>query len=95
LLSRALGPVFVYGAVVRETLIQLLQPAVGKLGCELVDLEYLSESGSRVLRLFIDKTSGITVDDCEQVSRAASTVLDAEDPIPGSYTLEVSSPGRG
>lgn len=73
----------------RETLLNILEPAVEVLGYELVDLEF--QGG--VLRLYIDRKDGITVDDCEKVSHHLSGVLDVEDPIPGGYTLEVSSPG--
>jgi len=62
-------------------------------GMELVHLEMRRESGGLILRLFIDKEGGITLDDCAHVSRQLSARLDAEDPIDGRYTLEVSSPG--
>lgn len=68
-------------------------PVAEGFGMELVDVVFTSEYGRRVLRIYIDKPEGITVDDCERVSRELSTVLDVEDPIPQSYTLEVSSPG--
>ena len=71
----------------------LLQPVVEGLGYELWELEYAPGRGNGFLRLYIDAAAGITVDDCERVSRAVSEVLDAADPIPGQYTLEVSSPG--
>lgn len=77
----------------RDELIQLLEPTVRSQDCELVELTYGSGKG-KLLRLYIDKPGGITLDDCERVSHAVSAVLDAEDPIPGHYTLEVSSPGR-
>ena len=79
----------------RDTLATLLQPVVEGLGYELWELEYLPGRGNGLLRIYIDTDAhaGITVDDCERVSRAASDVLDAADPIPGNYTLEVSSPG--
>lgn len=77
----------------REELIQLLKPVVTGQDCELVELTYGTGKG-KLLRLYIDKPSGVTLDDCERVSHAVSAVLDAEDPIPGHYTLEVSSPGR-
>ncbi len=63
------------------------------LGMELVDIEYKREGRQMVLRFFIDKTGGITLDDCAEVSRELSAVLDVEDIIPGKYVLEVSSPG--
>jgi ribosome maturation factor RimP len=79
----------------RDTLTTLLQPVVEGLGYELWELEYQPGRGNGLLRIYIDTEahSGITVDDCERVSRAVSDVLDAQDPIPGNYTLEVSSPG--
>jgi ribosome maturation factor RimP len=77
----------------RDTLASMLRPLVEGLGYELWELEYSPGRGSGLLRLYIDAASGITVDDCEVVSRAVSEWLDAEDPVPGHYTLEVSSPG--
>ncbi|HSC48049.1 MAG TPA: ribosome maturation factor RimP [Gammaproteobacteria bacterium] len=77
----------------RERLLGLLEPAVEALGYELVELEFHGQGGGSLLRLYIDKAAGVTVDDCEQVSRQVSAVLDVEDPLPGAYTLEVSSPG--
>lgn len=71
----------------------LAGPVAEGFGLELVDVTFTSEFGRRILRIYIDKPGGITVDDCEMVSRELSTVLDVEDPIPQSYTLEVSSPG--
>ena len=73
----------------RETLLKLLEPAIEALGYELVELEF----PPHLLRIYIDRDGGVTVDDCEIVSRQVSAVLDVEDPIPGTYTLEVSSPG--
>ena len=81
--------------VLRDALTALLQPVVEGLGCELWELEYSPGRGNALLRVYIDTTAheGITVEDCERVSRAISDVLDEADPIPGNYTLEVSSPG--
>lgn len=62
-------------------------------GMELVHLEMRRESGGMIVRLFIDKEGGVTLDDCAHVSRQVSARLDADDPIQGRYTLEVSSPG--
>lgn len=73
----------------RETLLKILEPAVNGLGYELVELEFQG----KLLRLYIDQPQGVTLDDCEKVSRQMSVVLDVADPIPGAYTLEVSSPG--
>jgi ribosome maturation factor RimP len=77
----------------RERLIALIEPLVGRLGYELVELEYGAGHGRGTLRVFIDAAAGIGVDDCERVSREISALLDVEDPLPGAYTLEVSSPG--
>jgi ribosome maturation factor RimP len=79
--------------MLRDQLIQLLQPVVERLGYELWELEY---AGRGVLRLYIDTRDSavpITLEDCERVSRQVSQVLDEADPITGEYTLEVSSPG--
>jgi ribosome maturation factor RimP len=77
----------------REGLIALIEPAVERLGFELVELEYGSGRAHAQLRVFIDRDGGVTVDDCTRVSRELSALLDVEDPIPTGYTLEVSSPG--
>lgn len=71
----------------------LLEPAVSALGYELVGIEYHPSGKHSLLRVYIDKPDGITVDDCSAVSYQVSGLLDVEDPIPGQYTLEVSSPG--
>lgn len=71
----------------------LLEPAVVALGCELVGIEYHPSGRHSLLRVYIDKPEGVTVDDCSAVSYQVSGLLDVEDPIPGQYTLEVSSPG--
>ena len=70
----------------------LLEPVVERLGYELIHIT-LTVSKTRALRMFIDAPGGITVDDCERVSRRVSDVLDVEDMIQGDYSLEVSSPG--
>ena len=83
----------------REALIRLLDPAVVAEGCELVELEYHPQRGGGLLRLYIDRPDapgphgGVTVEDCEAVSRRVSALLEQADPIAGGYTLEVSSPG--
>lgn len=79
--------------MLRDQLIELLQPVVADLGYELWELEYVSRRGANLLRLYIDTAAGITLDDCERVSRAVSASLDEADPITLAYTLEVSSPG--
>ncbi|MBV6418255.1 MAG: Ribosome maturation factor RimP [Steroidobacteraceae bacterium] len=77
----------------RDRLIALLEPLVGQLGFELVDVEASAGRGSGLLRIYLDSAAGVGVDDCERVSREVSALLDVEDPMPGAYTLEVSSPG--
>jgi ribosome maturation factor RimP len=72
---------------------QLLLPILSQLQFELVDVEYVKEAGNWYLRAYIDKPGGITIDDCETVSRVLSDVLDREDFIDEAYYLEVSSPG--
>ena len=74
---------------------EILQPIVDANGFELVDVEYVKEGGTWYLRAYIDKPGGITVDDCELVSRAANDILDEKDFIDEAYILEVSSPGLG
>lgn len=73
----------------------LVMPLIEENNFELVDVEYVKEGGNNFLRVYIDKEGGITVDDCEIVSRALSDLLDVEDYIPDAYILEVSSPGLG
>jgi len=77
----------------RERLIALIEPVLVRLGYELVELEYAAGRSQAVVRIFIDKPDGITVEDCERVSREVAALLDVDDPIPTAYTLEVSSPG--
>lgn len=72
---------------------ELIQPIVDANGFELVDIEYVKEAGTWYLRVYMDKEGGITIDDCELVSRAFSELLDKEDFIEDSYIMEVSSPG--
>jgi ribosome maturation factor RimP len=78
----------------RETKLQtLLGPSVTALGYELWGCVFTSQGRHSLLRVYIDSERGITVDDCERASRQISALLDVEDPVTGSYTLEVSSPG--
>ena len=74
---------------------ELLEPIVAEHGFELVDVEYVKEAGTWYLRAYIDKPGGITVDDCEVVSRQFSDILDEKDYIEDAYIFEVSSPGLG
>ena len=76
-----------------DELAKLLEPTVERLGYELADLEVRLGSKGGLVRIFIDKPEGIDLDDCEKVSLAVSALLDVEDPVPGNYSLEVSSPG--
>jgi ribosome maturation factor RimP len=80
------------GLTDKATLLNLLERPVNALGYELVDLD-LRVGANGLLRVFIDAANGVTLDDCEKVSRQISALLDVEDPIPGRYVLEVSSPG--
>jgi ribosome maturation factor RimP len=79
--------------VTGDELRALLEPTIERLGYELTDLEARLTGKSGLLRLYIDRPDGVGLDDCEKVSRAVSALLDVEDPIPGHYDLEVSSPG--
>jgi len=71
----------------------LSEPLLAKLGYELVDLDYAPGRARALVRVFIDRPQGVGVDDCERVSHELAALLDIEDPVPGAYTLEVSSPG--
>ncbi len=81
----------------RETIIQrvteIAKPILDSLGLELVEVGYSSGGRKGLLRVFIDRGEGVTLGDCEKVSQYLGHALDVEDPIPNSYTLEVSSPG--
>ncbi|MDH5511786.1 MAG: ribosome maturation factor RimP, partial [Gammaproteobacteria bacterium] len=77
----------------RSELRQLLEPGVSAMGFELVDVEVAGSHHNPTLRVYIDSPRGVNVDDCASVSRQLSALLDVEDPLPGHYTLEVSSPG--
>jgi ribosome maturation factor RimP len=72
---------------------ELARQAATLCGVDLVDVEYGAERGGPVLRLYIDRDGGVTIDDCARVSRAMGDAMDTEDPLPSSYRLEVSSPG--
>jgi len=76
-----------------DELARLLEPAIERLGYELSDLEAKLGGKGGVVRIFIDHPDGIGLEDCEKVSLAVSAMLDVEDPLPGQYNLEVSSPG--
>lgn len=71
----------------------LIEPVANGLGYEVVDIEFRPHPSNGLLRVFIDQEGGIQLEDCEKVSRQLSAMLDVEDPIPGHFNLEVSSPG--
>lgn len=72
---------------------EIAEPLIADMGMELVDVEFLHERDSWILRLFIDRPGGVGLEDCEAVSRAVETPLDVEDIVERTYHLEVSSPG--
>ncbi len=74
---------------------ELVMPLIEKNNFELVDIEYVKEGDRFYLRVYIDKEGGITIDDCEIISRALEEKLDAQSFIEDSYILEISSPGLG
>ena len=80
-------------AKVTELVSALAAPLVEAAGCSLLDVEYVREAGQWFLRIYIDKEGGVSINDCEAVSRPLSDALDEADPIEGSYVLEVSSAG--
>lgn len=78
---------------VAERARQLLEPVLARDGFDLVEVEWLREGGTWVLRIYVDKDGGIGIDDCQGASRLVETILDVEDFIEPAYSLEVSSPG--
>ncbi|MBT3528486.1 MAG: ribosome maturation factor RimP [Porticoccaceae bacterium] len=81
-------------AVADSRIRQLLQPVVEALGCELWGVDLQTGAKTKLLRIYIDKDNDLVgIEDCERVSRQASSILDVEDAINGEYILEVSSPG--
>lgn len=80
-------------AKITELVAGLAAPIAEEKGCTLWDVEYVREAGAWFLRVYIDKEGGVSINDCEAVSRPLSDRLDEVDPIEGSYTLEVSSAG--
>ncbi|MBI2067096.1 MAG: ribosome maturation factor RimP [Deltaproteobacteria bacterium] len=71
----------------------IIEPIVRGLGCDLVELRFLSEAGRAVLRVSVDREGGISLGECQQISREIETPLEVEEVLPGHYYLEVSSPG--
>ncbi len=82
-----------YQIALEEKLADLLAPVLAEVGCELVELQYVQRKSTALLRVLVDRIGGVTLDECAEVSRRASYLLEVEDPIEGKYTLEVSSPG--
>ena len=78
---------------ITEKVTELAKPIVEQEGCSLWDVEYVREAGSWYLRIYIDKTGGVDIDDCERISRRLDPVLDEADQIPDSYVFEVGSAG--
>ncbi|MBQ6820486.1 MAG: ribosome maturation factor RimP [Clostridium sp.] len=76
-----------------EKIYELVKPVADELNYEIYHIEYVKENGEYYLRIYIDKENGITLTDCEKLSRRVSEIMDVEDPIPVAYYLEVSSPG--
>jgi ribosome maturation factor RimP len=74
-------------------LVALLEPLIETMGYRLWGLEYIGQGRHSLLRVYLDKEGGVNIEDCAQVSRQVSSLLDVENPISGEYTLEVSSPG--
>ena len=78
---------------ITETVWQFAEPVVQAHGCSLWDVEYVREGADWFLRLYIDKSGGVDINDCEAISRAVDPILDEKDPIPDSYNFEVCSAG--
>ncbi len=76
-----------------ERVAELAAPIIKEEGCSLWDVEYVKEAGTRYLRIYIDREDGVSIDDCERISRRLDPLLDEEDPIPESYVFEVGSAG--
>ena len=78
---------------ITDKIAALALPVVESEGCTLWDVEYVREAGTWYLRLYIDRKDGVSIDDCERISRRLDPILDEEDPIPDSYVFEVGSAG--
>jgi ribosome maturation factor RimP len=76
-----------------DRVIKIIDPLLINQGMERVDLEYRREPRGWILRLYIDKEGGVTIDDCARISQELGRILDVENPIDFPYTMEVSSPG--
>ena len=88
-------PTFCFRLMYKQNkqLLALIEPVVSAMGYELLGIEHLKQGRYSLLRLYIDNEQGITLSDCERVSHQVTGILDIEDPIKGTYNLEVSSPG--
>ena len=88
-------PIFCFYLMYHQNkkLVELIGPVITNMGYEMLGVEILPQGHSKLLRIYIDKESGISITDCERVSQSVVGVMDVDDPIQGSYTLEVSSPG--
>ena len=80
-------------SIIRNRVFDLIEPVLADMGYELVEVEYLSMHGRWILRLYIDKEAGVTIDDCVDVSRELGDIIDVKEIIDHEYVLEVSSPG--
>lgn len=80
-------------SVIRDRVFSLIEPVLQDIGFELVEVEYLTMHGRWILRLYIDKEGGVTIDDCADVSRDLGDIIDVKEVIDHEYVLEVSSPG--
>ncbi|MBR5095005.1 MAG: ribosome maturation factor RimP [Oscillospiraceae bacterium] len=76
-----------------EKIFELAKPVVEEEGCSLWDVEYVREAGTWYLRIYIDKADGVSISDCERISRRMDPILDETDPFAESYTFEVCSAG--
>ncbi len=76
-----------------ERITALIEPTIKAMAYELLGVEFATDNSQAVLRIYIDSADGVKIADCQQISRQISALLDVEDPIEGSYSLEVSSPG--
>ena len=94
-LKVGLEPTFCFSRMYRQNneLLELLEPVVHGMGYELLGIDYICRGRNSLLRIYIDSETGITLQDCERVSNQVAGILDVNDPVKGSYTLEVSSPG--
>lgn len=78
---------------ITDKITELAKPVVEEAGCSLWDVEYVREAGTWYLRVYIDKDGGVSINDCENISRALDPILDEADPISESYVFEVGSAG--